>query len=136
MNKFGINEWLWMNFVNYFRPNFKEIKDIKQLNLWEVLVVMNDGERYIYDDNLRGIRRLPFSWNDITAEEFKKDAYLRMYTIMRHQGLSYEDLAKRTGISSGTISNYVNGRTSPTLDNLFLIAKALGCGLEDLMYIE
>lgn len=36
----------------------------------------------------------------------------------------------------GTISNYVNGVTSPTLDRLFLIAKALGCRIEDLIYIE
>lgn len=74
--------------------------------------------------------------NPMSPKEFHMDAHIRLYSMMQRKGFTYDDLSEETGISPGTISNYVNGVTSPTLDRLFLIAKALGCRIEDLIYIE
>lgn len=41
-------------------------------------------------------------------------------------------LALKTGISKSTLNNIENGRTSPTLRQLELIAKALNCRITDL----
>ena len=41
-------------------------------------------------------------------------------------------LASKTGISKSTLNNIENGRTSPTLRQLELIAKALNCRITDL----
>lgn len=40
-------------------------------------------------------------------------------------GMTLEELAKLTGISKSTLNNIENGKTSPTLDQLKAIAKAL-----------
>lgn len=42
------------------------------------------------------------------------------------------DLAKDTGISTGNISNYINGRITPTAYKIYLIAKVLNCKPSDL----
>lgn len=59
----------------------------------------------------------------MSLKEFHMDAHIRLYSMMQRKGFTYDDLSEETGISVGTISNYVNGVTSPTLDRLFLIAK-------------
>lgn len=41
------------------------------------------------------------------------------------KGMTLEELAKLTGISKSTLNNIENGKTSPTLDQLKAIAKAL-----------
>ena len=134
MNKYGINEHLFNNFLDYFSPDFKNVKSIDQLNSDDILVVMKDGTKYLYDNFLKAIRMLPKSWDSITDDEFNKDCCLRLYSMMKRSGMSYESLSEQTGISAATICNYVNGRTSVTMNNLYKISKALGCKPEDLIY--
>lgn len=50
-------------------------------------------------------------------------------------GLSCRQLAERTGLSKSTINNLENLKTSPTLDELKIISKALNCHITDL-FIE
>lgn len=130
------DEHLWQDFVDYFNPDFDEIVDIKQMSHYDILITMKNGVQYIYDNYRQTRRRLPNSWDDMSLKEFHMDAHIRLYSMMQRKGFTYDDLSEETGISVGTISNYVNGVTSPTLDRLFLIAKALGCRIEDLIYIE
>lgn len=46
--------------------------------------------------------------------------------------MSIRRLAARAGLSAGTVWNIENCRTSPTLDELEVLAAALGCGMVDL----
>jgi len=48
------------------------------------------------------------------------------------QNISCRQLAKLTGLSKTTINNIENGKTSPTLDELDIIATALNCSIYDL----
>lgn len=41
-------------------------------------------------------------------------------------------LSELTGISKSTLNNIENGRVSPTIEQLEIIAKALGCRISDL----
>lgn len=55
----------------------------------------------------------------------------------RHKcNITLVQLAKLTGLSKSTINNIENGKTSPTLDELELIAKALGVRIETLYESE
>ena len=130
------DEYLWQDFLDYFNPDFDEIADIKQMSHHDVLVTMKNGVQYIYDNYRQTRRRLPNSWDDMSLKEFHMDAHIRLNSMMQRKRFTYDDLSEETGISVGTISNYVNGVTSPTLDRLFLMAKTLGCRIEDLIYIE
>lgn len=42
------------------------------------------------------------------------------------------ELSELTGISKSTLNNIENGRVSPTIEQLEIIAKALGCRISDL----
>lgn len=42
------------------------------------------------------------------------------------------ELAELTGISKSTLNNIENGKVSPTIEQLEIIAKALGCRISDL----
>lgn len=50
--------------------------------------------------------------------------------------LTLIQLAAMTGISKSTLNNIENGRTSPTLDQLDAIAKALDVRITDLFEAE
>ena len=50
--------------------------------------------------------------------------------------LSLVALAKKSGISKSTLSNIENGKTSPTLNQLERIAKALDMRISDLYESE
>lgn len=136
MNKFGVDEQLWQDYLDYFGTNVDEIESVEQTSYYDLIITNRDGTKEHFDNNLIAIRRLPNSWDEITREEYKTDAHVRLYLRIRRSGMTYDEISKETGISVGTLSNYVNGRTSPTIDNLYLIAKALGCRMDDLIYIE
>lgn len=46
--------------------------------------------------------------------------------------LTQEELAERSGFSRSTIINYESGKRSPRLEDLKMIAAALGCTVADL----
>ena len=48
------------------------------------------------------------------------------------KGITLVQLAKMTGISKSTLNNIENSKTSPTLMELEVIAKALGVRITDL----
>jgi transcriptional regulator with XRE-family HTH domain len=50
----------------------------------------------------------------------------RFLAAIRRSGLRYADLAKRTGLSRGQISDIVNGKRSPTLETVDRIAQVIG----------
>lgn len=49
---------------------------------------------------------------------------------------SIEQLARLSGVSSSQISRIENGLTTPTVDVMCRLAKALGCRLSDLVECE
>lgn len=57
---------------------------------------------------------------------------IKVYHARERKGVSTRTLAKKTGISIGTINNIENEKTSPTMHNMEKIAKALDVYIEDL----
>lgn len=55
-----------------------------------------------------------------------------LYELRIARGLSERELARRSGVSKSTINNIENLRTSPTLDQLSALAKALNVKITDL----
>ena len=98
------DEYLWQDFLDYFNPDFDEIADIKQMSHYDILITMKNGVQYIYDNYRQTRRRLPNSWDDISLKEFHMDAHIRLYSMMRRKGFTYDDLSEETGISVGAIS--------------------------------
>lgn len=49
------------------------------------------------------------------------------------EGYTQQQLAQESGVPFGTIRNYEQNRREPTASNLYKIAKALGCTMEELI---
>lgn len=101
----------------------------------EILISANDGWRYIYDDSDHHIR-LYVERNDdgdMDDESVWRDKFSKRLCSKIHRlGITQGDLSDMTGISSVTLSSYMNGRSTPSTYNLLKIAKALGCNPESL----
>ena len=57
--------------------------------------------------------------------------------VLEDKGISQNQLAKDTGISVETIRNFKNNKTTRiSFDVLEKVCNRLGCGIEDLLYLE
>lgn len=57
----------------------------------------------------------------------------RIFEIMKEQKMSQRELARRTGITVSTISDWNTKKTNPTSDKLLVISQALGVSVEELL---
>jgi DNA-binding Xre family transcriptional regulator len=136
MNNFEVNKYILQNYIDYFRPRFDEIEDIQEINKCEILIIKKDGSRYIFNDVMSSIRRLPADPDDMTDEQVVFEFMQRFRSMRILRAYNISDLHELTGISMSTLSRYDNGETTPTVINLRKLAKALKCGLSDLILME
>lgn len=57
---------------------------------------------------------------------------LRLKEILAKRGVTLKDFAAESGLSQSNLSNYMNGKISPTLDTLDRIASHLGINVVEL----
>ncbi|MEM5592775.1 helix-turn-helix domain-containing protein [Niallia circulans] len=51
--------------------------------------------------------------------------------------MKHQDLSKELNVTKQTLSNWVNGKSAPTLETAFKMAHVLNCKVDDLFtYIE
>ena len=68
-----------------------------------------------------------------SKENIAKKVSNNLLKLLNAKGVTVEDLAERTGIKAGTISNYIMTYKFPSARALSLIAKALDCKTEELL---
>lgn len=136
MNNFEVNEHMLQNYIAYFHPRFDEIEDIRGINKCEILIIKKDGSRYIFNDVMSSIRRLPADPDNMTDEQVAFEFMQRFRSMRILRAYNISDLHELTGISMSTLSRYDNGETTPTVINLRKLAKALKCSPSDLILME
>lgn len=52
------------------------------------------------------------------------------------KGVTLVELSRMTGISKSSLNNYENGKRSPTLVQMEVIARALECRITELFYSD
>lgn len=122
------------NFNLYFKYLADKVIDITVVDDWTLHVKLNDGSSVIYDDMLHTIRNLPQNSNAMTEQECRVEFGCRLRKILLHRGMSQSDLCMRAGITNAQLSNYINGKTTPTFYVVDKIAKALDCSIDDFTY--
>lgn len=103
---------------------------------YELIIELDDGVRFIFDDNDKSIRRLPKDSNNLSEQEFKNEFGTRLRRIMWYKGITQEDLSRATGITQTMISKYVTGHACPSFSNVDKICKVLGCSMDRLRYLN
>ena len=66
----------------------------------------------------------------------------RLFKVMKDNGISIRELARRTGITASTISDWNTKHTNPTAEKIPVVCEALGIsvsyllkGAEDIDYV-
>lgn len=66
----------------------------------------------------------------------KFDAKIAVDNIARYigkSGLDKKEIAERAHIAAATLSNWLAGRSKPSLGGLYAVAQGLGCTVEELL---
>lgn len=102
-----------------------------------IRITTTDGTMYDFDIITKGIRRVKDfninSMDDITEEWCRECIAYRLAEQMGVKGFSQQTLAEYSGLSKGTIYNYINGKATPSATALMKLARALDCSIGDLI---
>ena len=97
-------------------------------------IELDDGMNFMYDDLDNSITRMPDNKYYMTEGECRQIFAWRLRRVMRHKCVSQLELAEMTGIHEVSISNYMNGKTTPSFYAVDRIAKALDISMDELRY--
>lgn len=104
---------------------------------WGIRVTLTDGAKYdydIYSPAPRPVKNL--NWEDANKldEQQCREAFAyRLKDIMTVRGHTQWTLAEYTGLSRGTINNYIHAKATPSLVAIKKIAQALDCSVTELI---
>lgn len=101
----------------------------------EITVTLDDGRKKAYvsmDDLLFDVvDPEDFSYN-VDGDSWRDNFSRRLKNRMHRFAVGQDELSIRTGISRVTLSKYMNGKASPSGDNLERLARALHCSISEL----
>ena len=129
-----MEERLLTNFKKQFPCFADHAVEYRKKGPFELVVKLDDGNVISYYDTEQGIRRLPSDDSRLTEEECREEFGIRLYRIMCDKGVTQPELSDMTGITQSNISNYINGRKTPSFYTVDKIARALDCSIEELRY--
>ena len=114
----------------------KRIINWHHVDPYKIIIALYDGCFDKYDSITKTVRCYR-SYAELTRDprnedEWRKRFSTNLYRKMILAGYSQEDLSYYTKISTGTISNYINGVATPTLYKISQIARVLGCSIDEL----
>lgn len=131
----SMNKWLQRNFEMYFPFKQENIDNYHANGDFEVIIKMKDGTNISYDDVEKSFRRLPKDSSHMSKEECLNEFGVRLRKVMCRKGISQLELSNITGIQQSILSDYMNGKKSPTLYKLDKIARALDCSVDEFRYL-
>lgn len=129
----------WVKLYERFKMFFPCYAD--EVRYWypegpnQILCVMKDRGKIIYDDNTRMAFCVRYREDDLEDEElYRKEFGNRLRNRISDRGITQSELAEMTGISTHTISCYVRGKGTPSPYNVVKLARALRCTTNELLY--
>lgn len=124
---------IYRYFLMYFPYYENRILRYYMFTNTELMAELDNGHYVVYDSLHNTCREFSKS-NELEDEEhWRLEFARRLYKMMEHQAISQNTLSEISGISIVTISSYMNGKSTPSLYNAEKLARALRCGVEDLI---
>jgi DNA-binding Xre family transcriptional regulator len=101
-----------------------------------VIMKLDSGESFVYDDYDKTIRRLPTDSGTMTELEVRREFCFRVRKIMMLKRITQTELSQMTGISQPVLNNYLSCKTTPGFYAVDKIAKALKCSMDEFRYTK
>lgn len=118
----------------YFPELLDEIIRYEELKYAEVILYLKDGSIFRFDGIENRLKELPSSMGDMSDTEYKIELGLRIRRAMAFNRVNQDELSYRTGIPQSTISKYITGKLLPSTRVIHKISRAIGCGIDDIVY--
>lgn len=123
------------HFKMHYPLEYERITEYTYNGRFSVTAKLNDGKTVMYNDNGNLIRTLPSDKNRMTEEECRREFAFRLRDLLKDKNVSQLELSEMTGIPRPMINGYINGRITPSIYKADLIARALGCSLDEMRYL-
>lgn len=124
------------NFKHSYPELYEKMVDWYPSGYLEITVKLDDGQLKVYEfmgDFVRTIKSIgEVNVEDVEESEWRLIFADRLRTRMRRSGIGQEELSNRSGISRVTLSNYMNGKATPSGYNLERLSRALNCSVSQL----
>lgn len=130
-----MKERYFENFKLYCPWAVDKVVDYQVSGYGELTVKLSDGRVLLFDDENRGVRKLPANSNKLSMNECNREFGVRLRRILQHRYMSQLELSEKTGIAPMTISRYINGKSMPSFYAVDRIAKALNCSTDEFRYV-
>lgn len=133
----NIDSLTW-GYILHVRPSAtkNDIKGLRWLNQWDLLIEFMDGEKCLYDTFTKYFRFITYNRYTITEDQFRNEFKTKLNSMMQRTNFSQEMLAESIGSSQQMISRYCTGDAMPSQFTIHKIALALKCKDTDLIYQE
>ena len=113
------------------------VSDYRPRGDWGIRVTLNDGSQYdydIYSPAPRPAQNKKWEEAALIDEQQCREAFAyRLRDWMQIRNHTQWTLAEYTGLSRGTINNYIHAKATPSLTALKKIAQALDCSVTELV---
>ena len=131
----SMDDFLLEYVINNNHGIFKEdIVEYKAVTPYDLVIEFKNGERRIYDTFSNTWSYVKYESDDLTDEQELHEFQVNLKTLMRRKFVDQTELARRLGVSQGTISKYTTGHLIPDVLMLRKMARALGCSVNDFFY--
>lgn len=104
----------------------------KPIGYHEVVVYMNNGSSYVFNELEHTTRLVAKDRFNITREELTNEFGRRLEAILHFKDIKQIEIGDVLHIHQSLISEYVNGRKTPTLYRVAELARAADCSIDDL----
>lgn len=121
------------NFKLYYPNKNVEVIDQIYVGDGETVFTLSDGNKVLFDELTCGFMRIrPNETGELLDEDWRKEFKRRLRKKILFSRKSQKDIAEAIGISTNTMSNYVNGRRIPDARIIDRLARVLNCTANDL----
>ena len=128
---------IFEEFKKYHPYMVDHIENFRPRGEMGIRVIMLDGSQYDYNTITKGARRVQtFDAEqicDINDEHCRSALAYNLCERMALKGYSQQALAEHTGLSKGTIYNYLNKNATATATALRKISRVLDCTIDELL---
>lgn len=129
-------ENLLRNLEAYDPTLYEHMESYRQISNFELVVVRDDGRKYLYDDMLHGFRRLADDSDNMTEEQVKREFGRRLKQMLNIKGMTQKELSEAIGVSQISLSKYITGDAAPSFPKVDKIAKVLNCSVDYFRHID
>ena len=125
-----MDKYLYENFKLYFPSIEKGCISWRQTDLFELEIHNKDGSIDIYNDMNHSLGP---KIDTSTDSGWRKEFARRLRKKIAMKGITQDNLSKLIGIGQPLLSLYTQGKSLPSAQKVSVIAKALGCSVNDLI---